>query len=85
MKDACVRFDGVMSRDMRARMRVGCVAGGGADPFELGFGIFILFGVPGHERARRFARSFAVPAGAFRIDGEEHLLVGFGGPFECVG
>lgn len=65
-------------------MRVGCVAGGGANDFELGFGIFVLLGVPGHERTGRFARSFAVPAGAFRIDREEHLLVGFGGRFECV-
>lgn len=73
-----------MGRYMGARMRIGCVGGGGADVVKLGFGVFVLFGVPRHERAGRFARGFAVPAGAFRIDGGEHLLIGFRRPFECA-
>lgn len=65
-------------------MRVGCVGGGGTDTVKLGFGRFVLFRVPGHDRVGRFACGFAVPAGAFRIDGGEHFLVGFRGPFECL-
>lgn len=66
-------------------MGVGCVGGGVADVVELGFGVLVLFGMPRHERAGRFARGFAVPAGAFRVDGGEHFLVSFRSPFECVG
>lgn len=46
-------------------MGVGCVGLGGADIVELGFGPFVLFGVPVQERVGRFACGFAVPAGAF--------------------
>lgn len=33
----------------------------------------------------RFADGFAVPAGAFRVDGRVQSLVGLGGPFESGG
>ena len=72
-----------MRRNMGPLMGVGCVGRRGAEIVELGLSNFVLFGVPGHERAGRFTRGFAVPARAFGIDGGEHFLIGFRSPFEC--